>query len=197
MKPKKTHTAEKKVLLYELQQIIKALYPSLKTVNPYQTQIQQYLKDLPIKEKLLYNEIVHSLTLLNKRSRINEHQKIITSKTDILNAMQLLDFEQLPKQKQSLEIHEKLYKKYKNKPFTKLDAQVYLRKSKTTIRRYFMDLQQLELVEKINQKKQFRDLYQVKRKPTNYQEKETRSIFEQAFEEWEDYQGWTDLTYRT
>ena len=197
MKPKKTHTAEKKVLLYELQQITKALYPTIKTVNPYQEQIQDYLKELPIKEQLLYNEIVHSLTLLNKQSRINEHQKIITSKTDILNAMQLLDLEQLPKQNQSLEAHEKLYKKYRNKPFIKLDAQVYLRKSKTTIRRYFIDLKQLELLEKTNQKKQFRDLYQVKKKPIIYQEKETKSIFEQAHQEWEDYQGWTDLTHRT
>jgi len=197
MKPKKTHTEQKKVLLYELQQITKALYPKLKTVNPYQAQTQHYLNDLPITEQLLYKEIVHSLTLLNKQSRLNEHQKIITSKTDILNAMQLLGLEQLPKQNQSLEAHEKLYKKYQNKPFTKLDAQVYLRKSKTTIRRYFIDLKQLELLEKTNQKKEFRDLYQVKRKSIIYQEKETRSVYQQAFEEWEDYQGWTDLTHRT
>ena len=197
MKSQKTHTAEKKVLLYELQQITKALYPTIKTINPYQEQIQHYLKDLPIKEQLLYSEIVHSLTLLNKQSRINEHQKIITSKTDILNAMQLLDLEQLPKQNQSLEVHEKLYKKYKNKAFTKLDAQVYLRKSKSTIRRYFIDLKQLELIEKLSQKENYRALYQVKRKPIIYQEQETRTIFEQANEEWENYQGWTDLTHRT
>jgi len=196
MKSQKTHTEQKKVLLYELQQITKALYPKLKTVNPYQAQIQEYLKDLPIREKLLYKEIVHSLTLLNKQSRLNEQQKIITSKTDILNAMQLLELNQIPKQTQSLEAHEKLYKKYRNKPFTKLDAQVYLRKSKTTIRRYFKDLKQLELLEKTNQKKQFREQYQVKRKAVNYQEEETRSIFEQAHEQWEDYQGWTDLTHR-
>ena len=197
METQKTHTDEKKILLYELSQIIKALYPSVKTVNPYQEQIQEYLNDLPVKEQLLYKEIVHCLTLLNKQSRISERQKIITGKTDILNAMQLMDFKQLPNQNQSLEAYEKLYKKYKNKPFTKLDVQVYLRKSKSTIRRYFIDLKQLELIEKLNEKENYRALYRLKRKQQLFPEQETKSIFEQANEEWENYQSWTDLTYRT
>ncbi len=197
METQKTHTDEKKILLYELLQIIKALYPNVKTVNPYQEQIQEYLNDLPVKEQLLYKEIVHGLTLLNKQSRISERQKIITGKTDILNAMQLMDFKQLPNQNQSLEAYEKLYKKYKNKPFTKLDVQVYLRKSKSTIRRYFIDLKQLELIEKLNEKENYRALYRLKRKQQLFPEQETKSIFEQANEEWENYQSWTDLTYRT
>ena len=196
MKAQKTHTEQKKVLLYELQNIIKQLYPNKRTINPYQEHIQDYLQQLPITEQLLFNNLLHTITLINQRGRLQEYSKIISSQTDILNTIELLQNDTLAINQNAIESYHKLYKRYQEKAITLLDAQIVLHKSQTTIKRYFKALQKLQLVEKVKQKQGLKHLYKLLKKP---QQKETnnQSIYQQAFEQWNDYKGFTDLQTRT
>ena len=62
MKQEKIHTEVKKVenktknknILYQLESLIKTLYPNYRTVNPYDGYLQEYYKDLNIEDLLLY-----------------------------------------------------------------------------------------------------------------------------------------------
>ena len=193
--PKKEIPHEKN-LLYELYSIVKKLYPYRKTTNPYEEQIADYLTELSITEQLLFEHILHSLTIINQKGRLKEKQTVISSQTDVLNALELVLEPQriLPNQK-ALESYDLLYKKYQNNPITLLDAQVVLRKSQTSIKRYFKSLEKLQLLESLSQRRGSKYQYRLLQKTDNKQVKQ--SIYEQAFEEWEDYQGFVDIQIRT
>ncbi len=195
MKPQKTHT-EVKILLYELQNIVKKLYPNKTTINPYKENIQDYLEQLPITEQLLFNNLLHTITLINQNGRLKEKQTIISSQTDIINTMQLLQNETLPINQNAIESYHKLYERYKNRSITLLDAQVVLHKSQTTIKRYFKALQKLQLVEKAESKQGLKHQYKLLKKPVQ-KEENNQSIYDQVFEQWKDYKGFTDLQTRT
>ena len=75
MNPKKTHT-NKKILLYELVHIVEELFPHKKSENPYFETTQKQTQDLNLEEQLLFHKLLHSLTILNKQSRINQSQRV-------------------------------------------------------------------------------------------------------------------------
>jgi predicted transcriptional regulator len=187
----------KKVLLYELNSIVKKLYPNKRTTNPYKEQITDYLQQLPITEQLLFESILHTLTIINQKGRIKEKHTIISSRNDVLNALELIQEQQriLPNKK-SLECYELLYKKYQNNPVTLLDAQVILRKSQSSIKRYFKALEKLDLVELVKEKRGHKYQYRLLEKMDTHTTKEP-SIYDQAFEEFKDYSGFTNLQQRT
>jgi len=196
MNPEKTHTARKKILLYELQNIIKELYPNALTINPYQENTQDYLQQLPITEQLLFNNLLHTITVLNGRGRLKENTKIISSQTDILNTIDLLQNEALPINQNAIESYHKLYDRYGIKAFTLLEAQMVVRKSQTTTKRYFNALKKLQLIEKTNSKQGLKHQYRLIKKTSQIIE-EPQSIYDQVFEEWQDFNGWVDTQMRT
>lgn len=195
MNTKKTPT-DRKILLYELQHIVQELYPKKRTVNPYQRETQNYLAQLVPAEQLLFHHLLHCVTLINQHGRSKERQTIVSSQTDILNTMRLLESEQIPFNQKAITAYYKLYKRFKHTPITLLDAQVVLRKSQSSIKRYFILLQKIELLksveEKRGQKYQYQLLKKAPQKPT-----EAKGIYEEAFEQWEDYTGFIDLQTRT
>lgn len=195
MNTQKTST-ERKILLYELQHILEELYPKKTTINPYQIETQHYLEALALSEKLLFNHLLHCVTLLNQHGRSKEKQTIISSQTDIVNTMRLLQSEQLPFNEKALASYDTLYERYQENPITLLDAQIVLRKSQSSIKRYFVVLQKLGLLENKKETKGKKYQYQLlKKDAVNYEE--AQSVYEQAFEEWEDYTGFIDLQTRT
>jgi len=196
MKPQKTHTARKKILLYELQNIIKELYPNKTTVNPYKENIQDYLQQLHITEQILFNNLLHTITLINWRGRLKQKQTIISSQTDIVNTIELIQNEALPINQRAIESYHKLYERYGNKAITLLDAQIVLQKSQTSIKRYFNTLRKLQLLEKTESKQGLKHQYKLLKKPIQ-KEENNQSIYDQVFEQWKDYKGFTDLQTRT
>lgn len=189
MKAQKRHTEEKKILLYELQLIIKKLYPGTKTINPYQDTVDHYLNRFDLKEYLLYQEVLHAITILNQRSRLIEHKKVVSSQTDIVNALELLQI--LPIDQQSIESYNLLYKKYKTTPFTSLAAGRTLKKSRTTVYRHFKSLLALGLLEKTQQRQYSKPLYRLLE--NLYAEVKKENIYQEAMEQWNDFTGFTEL----
>ncbi|KZS39504.1 hypothetical protein AWE51_25780 [Aquimarina aggregata] len=189
MDAQKTHTEEKKILLYELQLIIKKLYPHTKTINPYQATIDQYLNRYDVKEYLLYQELLHAITILNQRGRLKEHKKVISSQTDVINTLELLQI--IPVDQQSMESYNVLYKRYKTTLFTSLSAGRTLKKSRTTVYRHFKSLQALGLLEKTDQKQDSKPLYRLLE--NLYAEVKKENIYQEAMGEWSDFIGFVEF----
>jgi len=186
------------LLLYEWVAIVRALTPEKAIQNPYQESFAEKLQLLPLKEQLLFDDLVECITMMNRQSRSNEKGQLISSRNDNLNALQLV----LPKTMQITPRHSKTISRlkecFKNAPFTYNQASVALRCSHSTTKRKLVPLIAHGHIEKLP------DLTGRKRRmilvdnPANIQlQKTTQSLFEQASEEWKDYRGFTELHYRT
>jgi len=186
------------LLLYEWVAIVRALTPEKAIQNPYQESFAEKLQLLPLKEQLLFNDLVECITMMNRQSRSNEKGQLISSRNDNLNALQLV----LPKTMQITPRHSetisRLKEKFQQTPFTYNQASVALRCSHSTTKRKLIPLIAHGHIEKLP------DLVGKKKKmvlvdnPTSMQaQKAAQSYFEQASEEWKDYRGFTELHYRT
>ena len=189
MTPEKTHTNQKKILLYELQNIIKQLYPKASTKNPYRTYLENYYQDLSIHEQLLFKNILASITLLNQKERQQDGNAYLSSYSDILTTIELFSNHNI--NTKFIEIYHNLEKTFKTKPFTKLEAGRMLKRSQSSIRRYFTILKDLQLLKKTNQQQGSKHLYQLTTLT------ETTPHYQEAIKDYTDYQGYIDLQYRT
>ena len=196
MKNQKT-PSEKKLLLYELVQIVEALFPNKKSENPYFDITQKQTKDLDLEEQLLFHKVLHSLTILNKQSRINPNKKTFeTAREDVINVLHLFKTELSENPRNVLLFYDKLKEKFKNETFTKLDVQVLLKVPKRSVERYLYHLITYDLVEITSQHFGSKNQYQIKEKPKNESlnlEKLEEDIFAEAFQEWEDFKGFVEF----
>jgi hypothetical protein len=196
MKNQKT-PSEKKLLLYELVQIVAELFPHKQSENPYFEITQKQTKDLDLEEQLLFHKLLHSLTILNKQSRINPNKRTFeTSREDVINVLHLFKTELSENPRNVLLFYEKLQEKFKNETFTKLDAQVLLKVPKRSVERYLYHLITYDLVEITSQHFGSKNQYLIKEKAKNEIEnlQETQEdIFGEAHREWEDFKGFVDL----
>lgn len=159
MKAKKTHTDLKKIedlpqsnyskeLLYQLESIVKTIYPKYKTTNPYEDFLQVYYQDLNIEDVLLFKRLLKSVTLMNHKERIQENRTYISSYGDVLTAIELLSQHTI--NDIVLRSYVQLKEVFRENVFTKLQASRVLRKSMRSITRYLKLLEDLNLVQKTN-----------------------------------------------
>jgi hypothetical protein len=194
MKNQKTEI-EKKLLLYELVQIVEALFPNKKSENPYFETTQKNIQSLDLEEQLLFHKLLHSLTLLNKQSRVNPTRYIFeTSREDVINILHIFKGELAENPRKVFAFYYELQQKFKTQPFTKLEAQVLLRTPKRTIERHLYQLMAYDLIEFTGKHFGSKNLYQIKENPKgDIENLEQENIFEEAFKEWEDFQGFVEF----
>lgn len=190
MKFEKTHTDVKnKHVLYQLESLIKTLYPTYRTINPYEKYLEEYYKDLNIEDLLLFKRLLKSITLLNHKERTQDHRRYVSSYGDVLTAIELMS---------RYTINDKLLKSYTDlkyifadRPFTKLQAARVLRKSIRYIERLLPLLYHLKLAEKTNIKQGQKHTYRLLgyRLPNMNQE--------EIFQSDHKVKEYTDLEYRT
>ncbi len=188
MKFEKTHTDHKN-LLYQLESLIKTLYPKYRTVNPYDQYLQEYYNDLNIEDLLLFKRLLKSITLLNHKERTQDHGRYISSYGDVLTAIELMG---------KYTINDKLLKSYTDlkyifadRPFTKLQAARVLRKSIRYIERLLPLLYHLKLAEKTNIKQGQKHTYRLLRYRLPNMEQE------EIFQSDHNPKEHVDLEYRT
>jgi len=146
-------------LLYQLEGIVKQLYPTHKTVNPYKHYLESYYQDLAIEELLLFNRLLHSITVLNHKERIQEGIVYNSTYSDVLTTIELLSMHNI--NDVVLKSYVLLKEIYSDHPFTQLQAMRVLRKSQTTIKRYISLWTHLKLVEKTSIKKGSKHTYRL------------------------------------
>ena len=197
MKSKKTHTEVKntclernrKEVLYQLESLIKTLYPTYRTINPYEKYLEEYYKDLNIEDLLLFKRLLKSITLLNHKERTQDSRKYVSSYGDVLTAIELMS---------QYTINDKLLKSYTDlkyifadRPFTKLQAARVLRKSMRYVERLLPLLYHLHLAEKTQIKQGHKHTYRL----LGYQSPEISQ--EELFESDHNPVEYIDLEYRT
>lgn len=197
MKSKKTHTEVKntclernrKEVLYQLESLIKTLYPTYRTINPYEKYLEEYYKDLNIEDLLLFKRLLKSITLLNHKERTQDSRRYVSSYGDVLTAIELMS---------QYTINDKLLKSYTDlkyifadRPFTKLQAARVLRKSMRYVERLLPLLYHLHLAEKTQIKQGHKHTYRL----LGYQSPEISQ--EELFESDHNPVEFVDLQYRT
>ncbi len=186
----KNNPIEKKVLLYQLAQIVETLYPNRKTTNPYFEQFNEQLQGLELEEQLLYHKLLHCFTLLNKQTRMYENSHtVITSREDIINVFQFFTNDYQVNAQKLYEFYNDVEKAFKKKPFTKLDAQVKLRTNKRFVERCLAQLQTYGLMKCTKWEAGQKNQYQLLEKTLKPTQLENQDIFKEAFEQWEDFKG--------
>ncbi len=194
MNSKKRHTQTKnKSILYQLESLIKTLYPKYKTINPYEQYLKGYYKELPIEDLLLFKRLLRSITLLNHKERTQDRGSYLSSYADVLTTIELMS---------QYTINDKLLKSYTElkyifhgRPFTKLQAARVLRKSIRYIERLLPLLYHLKLAEKTPLKQGSKHTYKL----LDYQSSvyEPEIAFEAVSADFENVKEFIDLEYRT
>ena len=150
MKPEKRHTGVEKnyskELLYQLEGIVKTLYPNHKTINPYHEFLQVYYQELNIEDVLLFKRLLKSITLMNHKERTQQNRKYISSYGDVLTTIELLSQHTI--NDVVLNSYVQLKDIFRDTPFTKLQASRVLRKSMRSVERYLKLWEHLNLAEK-------------------------------------------------
>ncbi len=194
---KKT-AAECALLLHEWVRIVKELNPNKRTENPFCEELEQMTRQLQISEGFLLKDLLHSITLMNRESRTNGKGELISTHADLLNALRLI----LPSTKRigtrEAEALEILKAWFGEENFTYYEASLRLRCSHTTAKRYIQRLLAHGLIEKLPEPTGHRTQLRITAATTSIDiQKEDSSIYDQAMEEWTDFEGFTELGYRT
>ncbi|MCF6299608.1 MAG: hypothetical protein L3J52_00565 [Proteobacteria bacterium] len=205
MNLKKDYAEQKKRLLflYEMTAIIKALHPRKYIHNPFEKEIDQLSELLDIKEALLLKEVMDCITLLNKQSRINEQNQLISTREDFVNALQLV----LPKEKRlsqkALKVYETLKETFAEEHFTYYQLYARLKIPKSTFKRHAQVLLVYGLLEhSYTNARSGAKLAQFKVVENtlidlSVHEQEEEDPYHEMMQEFEDAKGFTDLQFRT
>jgi hypothetical protein len=192
MNPEKTHTAKNKNLLYQLESLIKLLYPNHKTTNPYRDYLQTYYEELVIEDVLLFKRLLKSITIINHKERPQENRRYISSYGDVLTTIELMSQHTLNDVLMSSYVQ--LKDIFKEHPFTKLQASRVIRKSIRSVERSLELWQHLKLVKKSQVKQGNKHMYEL----LNYKNPQNETgIYNEMMEEFNDYKGFTNLQERT
>jgi hypothetical protein len=156
MKLGKTGTDTKK-LLYQLESIIKTLYPNYKTINPYESYLKAYYEELVIEDVLLFKRLLASVTLMNHKERVQESRHYVSSYGDVLIAIELISQHTI--NDVVMRSYVQLKEVFRDNSFTKLQAARVLRKSMRSVDRYLSLWTHLKLVQKSNIKQGSKHTY--------------------------------------
>ncbi len=142
------------------------------------------------------HEVIHSLTLLNSSSREKVNKRYQSTREDVVNGLSLVLPDQIKLSEKEIEVADQLESHFGEEPFTYLQACFKLRKAHSTMKRLLMPLKAYRIIRDIPRaSNERREMVVTKIRSKALLEKE--SIFEEMMKDWEDFQGFTDLTYRT
>ncbi len=194
--PKKGCAKKKKkeLLLYRWTRLTAELHPTTKTSNPYLEEVDKIKLD--IHQELLLADVIHAITLMNKEDRTVISGKIISAREDVINAIQLLLPASYRLTNNKLETLNKLEQTFGEAPFTYLQACQKLKMSHTSLKRHLQPLKMYRLVQDLEFNSEGKRKMQLVPRTVDAL-KEDSSIYTQMMEEWNDFQGFTDLRYRT
>ena len=180
---------DNKKVLYQLESVVKSLYPNYKTTNPYDSYLKTYYEELVIEDVLLFKRLLKSLTLINHKERPQEGRRYISSYGDVLTTIELMSQHTI--NDTLLNSYVQLKAIFTDRPFTKLQASRVLRKSIRSVERYIELWSHLKLAEKSHQKQGNKNMYKL----MSYQSPNT--AYQEMNEQYEDYKGFVDLELRT
>ncbi len=186
----------KEALVYELIQICRELGGRKQTENPYRSTINKFKHILSIGTYLQLNEMIHCLTLLNRSAREKERGIYISTREDVVNAMNMILPDKIKLTEKELETHRKLKHHFGDVPFTYLEAAVKLRLSLSSIKRQLTPLKAYAMVRDLPREGGERRQMQVIEQKSIKQVKK-QSMFEDMMEDWKDFRGFENLIYRT
>ena len=145
MQAEKTHTDTKKIL-YQLESIIKTLYPNRHTTNPYESYLESYYQELNIEDVLLFKRLLKSITLMNHKERPQDNKRYVSSYGDVLTTIELISRHTI--NDTLLRNYVQLKEIFSDRLFTKLQAMRVLRKSESSVERYIKLWEHLKLIKK-------------------------------------------------
>lgn len=185
-----TTTEEKRLLLYRLTRIIKSLHPTKRTQNPFRTEKSMIIEHLDAEEMILFEDLVHGLTLLNGNARMNQAGELISTQTDWLNALQLI----LPPE---LKLTPKIIKAWEqlavfgDRSFDYIEASSRLKISQKTLQRYLKPLMLHGLV--IQHRTRINARAKFQRVNANPKPDTSQQLFEDMHGEWKDFVGFVEF----
>lgn len=184
-------TEEKRLLLYRLTRIIKTLYPTKRTQNPFDRQRQEITQHLDPEDMILLTDLLHCLTILNGNSRMNEAGELISTQTDWLNAVQLILPQELQLTPKILNAWEQLKEVIGKRPFDNVEACSRLKLSQQTFKRYKKPLLLHGLIIQHKTKGNARALFQIVN--INPAPNTSQQLFEDMQGEWKDFVGFVEF----
>ncbi|MEQ9405021.1 MAG: hypothetical protein RIM99_15620 [Cyclobacteriaceae bacterium] len=182
---------QKRLILYQWIRLVKEICPNRITQNPFETEIQK-LDFLSIEEQLLIKDVLHSLTLINSNSRINEEGNLISTQSDFLNALHLVIPNDLRLDEKVADFHHQLLQEFKNQSFTYLEAMVKLRITKSTLKRRLKPLLIRKLVVKLEETKTKKAEFVV-RELSKTPIESSELTFDTMLGEWKDFVGFVEF----
>jgi predicted transcriptional regulator len=174
---------------------LKNLFPNATTVHDPSVQIESD-SILQNDIRILFESLVHSLTIINKLYRLKDKDgNYISQREDYATALMLIS----PLFSSGrLDVSQGVRKYYQilvdeiglSSSFNWKDLQILTGKSKTSCNRILQQLQELSLVRRAG--KGYRSLYKYELIPQTENQK-TTEIWEAAFEDFEDFKGFEPL----
>jgi predicted transcriptional regulator len=174
---------------------LKNLFPHATTVHDPTVQIESETIS-PNDVRVLFDMLVHSLTIINKLYRLKDKEgSFISQREDYATALMLISPLFAAK---TLDIGHNIRTYYQilvdeiglSTSFNWKELQALTGKSKTSCNRIIQNLQELNLVRRVG--KGYRSLYKYELVPQT-QSHETAQIWETAFEDFKDFKGYQPL----
>jgi len=174
---------------------LKNLFPQATTVHDPTTEIESS-SILQNDVRILFESLVHALTIINKLYRKKDSEgNYISQKEDYATALMLISPLFAVK---TLNVSQNVRNYYQilvdevgfTTSFNWKELQVLTGKSKTSCNRILQNLQELNLVRRTG--KGYRSLYQYELIPQTANEG-TNEIWESAFEDWKDFEGFEPM----
>lgn len=187
--------AEQKILLYEWIHQVRLLYPRKAVFNPYSDQLTNLGYEVKRKDQLLLCETVKSVTLLNQHSREVEGGKIMSTREDVVNGLQLFLSVVYGLQKPCMQFYHLLGTHFSRGVFSYQDVCLKLKISYSTAKRKLYPLLAFGLVEKTGDKLCGKELMQLGEGllKNNCEVDKPEDIYQEAFSEWADYSGFIEF----
>jgi uncharacterized membrane protein len=174
---------------------LKNLYPHATTIHDPTVQIEsETIRENDV--RLLFDSLVHSLTLINKLYRIKGQEgSYISQREDYATALMLVSPLFAAK---TLDIGHNIRNYYQilvdeiglSTSFNWKDLQTLTGKSKTSCNRIIQQLQELNLIRRTG--KGYRSLYKYELIPQT-ETHQTEQIWDAAFDDYKDFKGWQPL----
>ncbi len=193
---KKNDDFPKEELVFELLQICRELGGRIQTENPYKSTVEKFKHILSLATYLQLNEMIHCLTILNRSAREKERGIYISTREDMANGMNMILPDKIKLTEKELETHRKLKHHFGDVPFTYLEAAVKLRLSHSSIKRQLTPLKAYQMVRDLPREGGERRQMQII-ELKSIKQVQKQSMFDQMMEDWEDFQGFENVNYRT
>jgi hypothetical protein len=181
---------ERQLRLYRLTRLIREIYPNTPINNPYRNNQNIITEMLNEDEKLLFNDVLESITLLNGEGRKASGRTLQSTEQDYLNALKLVMPKENMLSETYLDHHRHLREQFKDEGFTYLEARHYLKKSMSGVKRIFNVLELYGLLKR-HHPKHGRATFWVMEKEV--EDKGHMELFEDMQGEWKDFIGFVEF----